>query len=188
MLPPEAGVGGAETSEAYPLMPGEALPRARPARQGETAAGRHAARMALGRTVAIGRDADHAPIWPAGWIGSITHSGPFALAAVLPQGPWQAIGIDIEDRTPLDSAVARLVAGGGDGAMAKTVFVAKEAAYKAQFALSRQKMAFDGFDVKFNPSGFEARFTQATGPFEAGTSLSGRLWFGPMYVVAAVVI
>ncbi|MCF8516838.1 MAG: hypothetical protein K9G72_21130 [Rhodobacteraceae bacterium] len=188
MLPPEAGVGGADTAEAYPIMPGEALAGAHPARQRETAAGRHAARMALGRPVAVGREADHAPIWPEGWIGSITHSGPVALAAVLPQGPWLAIGIDIEDRTPLVPAVARLVAGGCDSGVAKTIFVAKEAAYKAQFMISRQRMGFDGFDVRITPAGFEAQFTQTKGPFAAGTSLRGRLWFGTTYLVATVVV
>lgn len=188
ILPPYAQVGGAGTGDDHPLLAGEAIPRARPERLREFAAGRHAARLALGRDVPIPRGTDLAPVWPCGWIGSITHCKMIALAAVLPSGRSKAIGIDMEDDSSIAPDVARIVAGVNDGHPAKAIFVAKEAAYKAQFALSGAAMNYEGFCVSLAGDRFEARFTAETGPFAAGAVLHGRMSFGAGFVIAAVVI
>lgn len=44
----------------------------------------------------VGRGADGAPIWPAGWRGSITHSRKRVAAVVGPAAQWQALGLDSE--------------------------------------------------------------------------------------------
>lgn len=169
-------------------MPGESLPGAAARRLREFTAGRHAARLALNLRVSIPRDHDRYPVWPKGWTGSISHCGPIALAAVMPISTGQTVGIDIEERGPLDPAVAKLVAEGTDGDTAKAVFVAKEAAYKAQFAVSRMVMGYDGFQISLDDEAFEAQFTQNTGPFRAGNTLRGKFWSNTRYLIATVTV
>jgi 4'-phosphopantetheinyl transferase EntD len=85
-------------------------------RQAEYFHGRLCARHALralgiaSHTVASGRMRE--PIWPAGIIGSITHSAEYAAAAVLRANPDHGIGIDIEhvvDAKTRDTMLATVV-------------------------------------------------------------------------------
>jgi enterobactin synthetase component D len=77
-----------------------AVERSVPRRRGEYLAGRRAARAALlEHGVAachIGTGGDRAPVWPEGYIGSITHSVRMAAAVACPAGAVRGIGIDIE--------------------------------------------------------------------------------------------
>jgi len=82
----------------------------RPKRQLEYAAGRTAARQAIKENghkpefPAIGDGRE--PIWPAGLVGSITHTSDTAMAAVARRNVFDGIGIDIEDLQPLEDSVA----------------------------------------------------------------------------------
>jgi enterobactin synthetase component D len=62
--------------------------------------GRLAARHALAALgavdLAVGIGQAREPLWPTGVVGSISHSGPFAAAAVAPDTQCRGIGIDIE--------------------------------------------------------------------------------------------
>ncbi|MFI1102157.1 4'-phosphopantetheinyl transferase [Streptomyces melanogenes] len=133
-------------------------PRARPAGPGEWAAavampsprrrdflaGRCAARRALaeaGHSAGELRRSGRRPLFPAGFEGSISHSGGLAVALAAPGGRVRALGCDLELRgLPLNSA--HLVLGpdertGLDPTAADAesrllaVFSAKEAAFKA---------------------------------------------------------
>jgi enterobactin synthetase component D len=74
-----------------------------PKRQAEFLAGRSCARIAL--TICapehacfdVRRSPDRAPIWPHGVVGSITHTGDYAAAAVARASKIQAIGLDSEE-------------------------------------------------------------------------------------------
>jgi len=91
------------TADAWPhdavTLP-EALRSAAAKRQLEFLAGRLCAREALNALTgapcvpAIG--ADRAPHWPAGVVGSITHSGDLAAALVAGAERWRGIGQDAE--------------------------------------------------------------------------------------------
>lgn len=132
-------------------------------------AGRLCARAALrslGHTTdgAIAIGALGAPVWPAGFVGSITHSGGTGAAAVTRSSDARSIGIDLQpllapqqavSLAPLfggpaeHAALARIV---GDHVLACTVlFSAKEALYKCLAPLVGRR--FDFLDVESRPDG-----------------------------------
>lgn len=123
-------------------------------RQAEFLFGRLAARLALGETlgpaqaqaeIAIG--ASRQPCWPAGSLGSISHSDGCAAAVALAGG--QGIGIDLERvlapaareavlGVAIDAAEAALLAAVADAqwphdALLTALFSAKESLFKAAF-------------------------------------------------------
>jgi enterobactin synthetase component D len=78
-----------------------------PSRRAEFLAGRHAALKALQRwgmgveAVAIGRH--RCPVWPVGWVGSITHDGDTAISAVARIESCAGLGIDLASCLPIES-------------------------------------------------------------------------------------
>ena len=156
----------------------EAMARAVPARVAEFSAGRMAARIALGRDVAVPMGPDRAPVWPEGVRGSITHAGGWALA-VVGQG---MIGADLELDEDLPEAVRETVLlpgeRGADGRQARLIFSAKECVYKAQYPVTRQLFGFETFEVTLGDRTFRAVWQRDTGPFRAGQAIDGRFTMG----------
>ncbi|MFN3723875.1 MAG: 4'-phosphopantetheinyl transferase [Paracoccaceae bacterium] len=184
VAPDGAGMGWADPRALYPLMPGETLPGAVPARLREFAAGRAAARNALAgigiQAQAMPQGSDRAPVWPVGVVGSITHTGVACLAVVMPAATCRGIGIDLEQDIPLEPAIWDTILrsdeqSGMTGAKAKAVFSAKEAAYKAQYAVSRTLFGFDAMRVEMEGDRFAAVFMQAVPPFDVGKRINGWL-------------
>ena len=143
-------------------VPG-ALARAVPKRQAEYVAGRYCARAALrasgctdGRIPPPGDD--RAPVWPPGFVGSITHTAGYAAAAAAPASVARGIGLDSEALIRPDTAerVAHMVLTPGsveehldrfwpDWTPAERLtllFSAKESVFKCLFPLTR---VFFGF-------------------------------------------
>ncbi|MEM1375068.1 MAG: hypothetical protein AAGF78_11880 [Pseudomonadota bacterium] len=78
------------------------------------------------------RGPDRAPVWPRGFTGSITHTDGIIAAAFGPRH-LGTIGIDIEAPAQLNPAMdARIRCHGEEGDVI-SLFVAKEAVFKAQF-------------------------------------------------------
>lgn len=181
IAPDGAGIGWADPCAVYPLIPGEALPGAVPARLREFAAGRFAARMAMGNPMlAIPQGTDRAPVWPVGMVGSITHTRADCLAVVLPADRCRGIGIDLEEDIPLepelwDTILRPEERAGMTGAQAKAMFCAKEAAYKAQYAVSRTLYDFDAMRVEMQGARFSAMFARPVPPFAIGDRIAGRI-------------
>lgn len=164
-LGPEFGVGVADPSApSPPLLPAERAATAGmiDKRRREFAAGRAAARQAM---VAIGyppaavpMQSDRAPLWPKGLVGSITHSSQAALAVVASTKTVRAVGIDLEEATPLTQDLWDIVltsseqASIPDGATAKRIFSAKEAVYKAQFPITGRPLEFTDLTIRFEGS------------------------------------
>ena len=140
--------------------------RAVAARRAEFRAGRAAARDALARLgcapQAIPAYAERDPIWPRGFVGSITHCGPMAVAIAARAQSQHSVGIDLEQDSALE---ARLIAsvcrpdeirpsGEIDHRIdqAKLRLVAKEAVYKALFPLRRAMLGFHRVRVTFAPA------------------------------------
>lgn len=143
-LLPRAGVGLADPRTDHPLWPGEVI-EAVPARRREFAAGRAAARMAMAAAglapVAIPQNPDRSPAFPAGIAASIAHTATLALAAVHPG--LRALGIDLEPDAPLDPALQADVLRDDDPDLPPLArFVLREAAYKAQYPLTRRLFGF----------------------------------------------
>ncbi len=144
LFPDRGVVVAVERYGTQPLFPEEerTVAGAVSSRRAEFAAGRAAARRALlGLGIAaapIPSGARRAPVWPAGAVGSISHAGERAVAAVARASDAVALGIDLELARPLAPEVERLVVHREDrlGArpLASTVaFSAKESVYKALF-------------------------------------------------------
>ncbi len=102
LLPGLAGAELYDTGQPVPLDPGEAhlVAGAAPKRRREFAAGRacaHAALAQIGRDQApLGRDEKGRPLWPAGLVGSITHTEGYAAALVARAGDFRGVGLDAE--------------------------------------------------------------------------------------------
>lgn len=134
-----------------------ALRNAAPRRQNTFAAGRRAAAMALqaaglsGPGV-VGLGADGLPVWPTGWLGSISHTDHIAAAIVAPSDNTQLLGLDIEalllPETAAEIAPQIVPEGVASAGMPfnhqiTRAFSAKEALYKALYPHTRAIREFD---------------------------------------------
>jgi enterobactin synthetase component D len=156
---------GPDAAFALPLSPEmrsrlpQALRHATYKRQREFFAGRWCAEQALlclgAGSTHVGMAEDRAPIWPDGVVGSITHTGGFAAAAVA----WAAdiAGLGIDSERIIDPATARDIAdicmvdeaalfevphGRSFCEFCTFVFSAKEAVFKCLFPLVRKFLEF----------------------------------------------
>ena len=179
-----------------------ALQNAVPARRREFLAGRAAARQAqealglVAQPVPVGED--RAPIWPEGMCGSISHTADTCLAAVCNDPSVSSIGLDIEEAEALPEEVLETVLNHDERRwiaqqpnphlLGRAIFSAKECAYKAQYPLSRQLFGFEVISVTPGAGGFEAHFTRAIPPFDAGHVLRGRLSIGDGLILTGITI
>ena len=188
LFPPGVAVAAVVIAEnadiAYPDE-AAAVARAVPSRQAEFAAGRAAARQALrllGQpAAAIPAGPNRLPLWPAGISGSISHSAGIAVAALRRGAP---LGLDVEPDEGLDPDLWPVICSPEElaalpildrGHYVRRVFSAKEAAYKAQYSLTRTLIGFDAMTVRLSETGFSARFCRPVGGFAAGQDIHGRL-------------
>ena len=127
--------------------------------------GRHCAHLALkqlrGQTEAILKSEDRSPVWPAGIVGSISHSGEAAAAAVAHASTLRGIGLDIESDEGLSPDIIAMVCRPEehtkDGERAKLLFCAKEAIYKCIHPLVGVYIDFQEMRVCLQPD--EKTFT-----------------------------
>lgn len=115
-------------------------------------AGRAAAAGALRRAgstqVEVGRRSDGAPVFPAGFVGSIAHTRRLAVAAVCRAGEARGIGVDLETDTVRERLHRILLRDEeretlwtpADAPTLRGLFVAKEAAFKA-FSACEERVA-----------------------------------------------
>src|SRR5579863_9994094 len=111
-------------------------------RRNEFRTGRAVAREALAQIgclpAAILARAQRDPIWPAGFLGSISHSQHLAFAVATPSSLVEGVGIDVEEDPELDQHLASIVCGSEERLQqpelaklgidhAKLCFVTKEA-------------------------------------------------------------
>jgi len=155
-------------------------------RQMEFAAGRSAAHAVLKKLdfplSAILMGKDRAPIWPSGIVGSLSHTSDACLGVAARSHHIQAIGIDIESLTPLESSLHPDIATPEELACidsspelaALRIFSMKEAAYKAQYPLSQT--FFDFTTLKVTSEGL--RFRDPVAPFAQGSLLTVHQWTG----------
>jgi 4'-phosphopantetheinyl transferase EntD len=142
------------------LMPEEAanLGRAVPQRVREFAAGRQCARRALAEfgmadfPIRVG--GDRQPLWPDLMAGSITHTSDFCAAVVAERRCAAGLGLDSEvvgdikpeiwPRIcgPQESDWVRSLPVPEQAAAVTLIFAAKEAFYKCQYPVVRQRLSF----------------------------------------------
>lgn len=193
---------------APPVFPVEAisLRGAVPGRRNEFGLGRSMARKAM-RTLGLGLCAipvapDRAPVWPNGISGSISHGGGVCVSVVSADPGIAALGIDVDSADPLCADLWEIVCDSTErdwlishpmadqGCMAKLIFCAKEAAYKAQYPVSKQLFGFEGFRilVDLQAGRFTARFTESVSPFYRGETLHGRFQILDTLIICAVAV
>ncbi len=199
-------IAGASTDSLFHSEQ-DAIGKAILPRRREFAAGRAAARQALEqigqRPSAIPMGTDRAPCWPAGIVGSISHTKRHAFAAVMKQRSGRsAIGIDVEEIAPLPQGVSDVVLLGSEIHRTKSWpaqaaelagvlhFCAKEAAYKAIYPISRHVMGFEALELTFDHAAgrFEARLSTDIPVFPQNTCFDGAFAVLPGTVLCSVTI
>ncbi|MEV2236949.1 4'-phosphopantetheinyl transferase superfamily protein [Micromonospora sp. NPDC049891] len=87
--------------------------RAVDSRRRDFTAGRVCARRAMAALglppVAVPAAADRSPVWPAGMVGTITHTRGYCAAAVARSDEIRAVGMDAEQHRELGAGVRRLI-------------------------------------------------------------------------------
>ena len=195
--------------EPVPVLGEESayLEAMRQSRKREFSHGRASARSALHRLgVAAGpipRDDQRVPVWPEGFLGSITHCDGFVAAAVAPVSRVVGLGIDAECIGRVDSTLTRSICSPEEEAhflgfdhIAKLdwrtlVFSAKESFYKAWYPATRTPLGFTEVELLLLPD--ESRFVITVGLEKAGlapwgATASGRYIVGENHIVTGVVV
>jgi enterobactin synthetase component D len=191
--------------EGTPLP--EGIARSVAKRQAEFVAGRACARLALREVGAppgdVGIGPMRAPVWPAGFVGSITHSAGVAAAVAARASDARSLGIDVERSiTPeLAASISASLARAGElssvgallgdpGVACTAVFAAKEALFKCVAPIVLRY--FDFLDVEARlvaPGVLDLRFLVDIGAeFCAGRTLEARFAPGEGILVAAVLL
>jgi 4'-phosphopantetheinyl transferase EntD len=175
------------------LDPDEALSVARavPKRVREFAAGRLCARSALARfgiaSFAVRVASDRQPLWPAGLVGSITHTQGFCAAVIGEHARFVGLGLDTENADAVSpnlwpsicvaeelAWIAALPAEEQTRA-ATLVFATKEAFYKCQYPSTGEWLSFSDLrilppDWTMRQGTFEVEAQRALGVFAAQRS------------------
>jgi 4'-phosphopantetheinyl transferase EntD len=195
---------------AAPLFPDEeqSVAGAVAERREEFAAGRSCAREALARLGVgpqpIPSGSDRAPVWPYGYVGSVTHCPGYVAAAVARRRDHVAIGIDAEIDAPLPEGVLELVSneeerrrlpalpalgGVGSPAWDRVLFSAKEAVFKACYQLTGRRLGFEDayLEIDVGAGAFRAGLAPG-GDAGAMTALQGRWMVGRGLILTAIAV
>lgn len=107
---------------------------------------------------------DRSPHWKAGVIGSMSHTDDLCAAVVTCAPEILALGIDVEQDTPLDSGLQEIFCTSHElgwirshvpalqGALGKLFFSAKESFYKCQYSLTATSLDLKGIELRFDMS------------------------------------
>ncbi len=134
-----------------------------------------------GAAVPVG--ASRAPVWPAGIVGSISHTHDWAAAAAAPVSIAGGLGLDIEEDGPLPAELRKLVCTTEEnrwldlqpdpGDLAKLIFCAKESLFKCLWPELRTFIDFQ--QVRLVIDSASGRFTAQTTTAEPWSGLLERL-------------
>ena len=133
-------------------------------RRAEFLAGRYVGGLALkrleSRITHIGRGHQNEPIWPPGYIGSISHCENYAACVVCHDTHYLGIGLDVETTIDPSTSVAidhNVMNANERGLYAQSslnqqqlltlIFSTKEAFFKASFGLIKKYIGFDAISV-----------------------------------------
>lgn len=190
---------------ALPLEEQALVAKAVPKRRREFAAGRTLARRLLAEQgVQHGpllRSEHGAVLWPQGVQASISHCGAWVGVAMTRAPEILGVGLDIEHAKPLEEKYWHVIMTQDDichleswplearSRVAKRIFAAKEAAYKAQYPTSQQFLPFSAMWVAVGEDleSFQAAFRTDAEPWRKGDVLQGRFATMGDHVVTAVI-
>lgn len=168
LLPPGLEAAVWEEAAVPELYPEEALAVARAvhSRRLEFACGRACARRALAAVgaapgpIPVGKHRE--PIWPDGFVGSITHCEGLVAAVAGRRSVVAAVGIDAEPARPLPAEVRASVLRPmerrpGAAELETVIFSAKESIHKVVFPSTGVWLDFQDVELTLHPS--ERSFT-----------------------------
>jgi 4'-phosphopantetheinyl transferase EntD len=186
------------------LLSGELklVARAGESRQSEFSTGRVLARQLLQNLnvtdFELLRDDDRVPRWPAGIVGSISHTKDLCVVAVAYERDFRRLGVDVEPDAPVSAGIERRVCTPSEiswldeGPLAdrrhrcRMIFSVKEAVYKAFYPELREFWGFQDVGVILDLT--EQRFV-ATLPASAGLArVEGRLLRRAGWIIAGVAV
>ena len=144
-----------------PVFPEEEtlISQAMEKRKGEFRAGRHCAHTAMQKLGGPGRpilrDDKRAPVWPTGFLGSISHTSDFCLAACASSEQLVGLGVDVEPLAPLKQGVDRYIHSTAENAFMQShphlperlIFSAKESLYKCFYPLLKRYVGFHAVEI-----------------------------------------
>lgn len=182
-----------------------AVERAVSRRRAEYAAGRIAAKQALAQlgvqNVSIPVANDRSPIWPTGFVGSISHAGNYAIACVAKRAERVGIGIDIEVAESLDPDLWQQVLTAQEidslnrldlsrrCRVASAIYSLKEALFKFQYPITREWLDFHSaeahLDFQSESAVFRIKKVEVSAKLE-DLNLQARFSFIGAYVISAV--
>ncbi len=169
-------------------------------RQREFRAGRHAAHAALAKLQApdlpLLRGERREPIWPSGYLGSITHCRDLCVAVCAREDRLAGLGIDVEPLEPLPKGVdryinteeeARFVTENPGLHPERLIFSAKESLYKCYYPLVKRFFGFQSVTLDFDLARQRYRFTptQRCEIDFPGFRFEGSFILGPDHLVTA---
>jgi 4'-phosphopantetheinyl transferase EntD len=193
VFPADIAVAWSRVSDApAALFPEEdaLLVKAVAKRRREFAHGRSCARRALAvhgaapAPLLVG--AAREPLWPHGFVGSITHDRELCVAVAARGDAYAGVGVDVEPDEALTPPVAAHIWSPAEAeaalalgvvpadSAAKLVFAAKEAVYKCQFLVTRTYIGFHGVRVDLADGSFSAELTAPVSSLPSGFRFSGR--------------
>ncbi|MDG4793427.1 4'-phosphopantetheinyl transferase superfamily protein [Micromonospora sp. WMMD1082] len=181
LLPPAVAVAVAEPADwSGQLLAEEAAclgERAVASRRRDFTAGRVCARRAMAALglppVAVPAAADRSPVWPAGTVGTITHTRDYCAAAVAHRDELRSVGMDAEGHKELSAGVRRLICLPEEEAQCArlppgifwptVIFSAKETVYKVWHPIVGSWLDFHDALVHLDPDAgtFTARIAPA---------------------------
>ena len=148
-------------------------------------------------------DEQRVPVWPAGIVGSITHTQGWCGAVVARAAEVGSVGADVEAASALDPGLWQRVCrpeerdflGRHDaqfaGLLAKAVFSAKESIYKALYPLCGRKLVFGDAAIEIDPRAHAFHVilrAGGAGALPPGATIEGRYAVAPTCVVTSVVV
>ena len=183
-----------------------AIQKAVTKRRAEFFAGRLMAALgleALGNTHNVIDIGEHrSPLWPDGFLGSITHSCDQAMAVVAPKGQWRYLGMDHEEDIPLDIAnnIAKQLLTHADRALyqqldidfanfCSAVFSIKESLFKAVYPHIGQYIEFSDanmLELDISKGSFKVELCWRKAPRGLQTVFAGHLLKTPGKVTTLI--
>jgi 4'-phosphopantetheinyl transferase EntD len=150
-------------------------------------------------------DDQRVPRWPAGALGTITHTHGWCAAAVAKSQQFAALGADVEAATPLEQglwericrpAERRLLESSLErgGLMGKAFFSAKESIYKALYPSVRIFLDFQSMQIDLEPLAegkyrWYGELQIDWGPFRRGQRFGpGVLGIDPSWILTGIAL
>jgi 4'-phosphopantetheinyl transferase EntD len=183
------------------------IARAVEKRQAEFGTARLCARRALAQLgvapCSLVPRADHSPHWPAGVIGSISHTEGCCAVAVTKAPDVAGCGLDLERDTPLPPELEQMICTPPErawldtqapeirGWLGKLFFSAKEAFYKCQYRTTETLIDFQDVTLWLDPelnSFAVTGLTQSGARWDRVRGIGGRFLQVPGLIVTAAIL